>query len=184
MVLFAIAITLLSCILEVKGDPACFFTETNYQGSMVCGHGNVNLLSGQYNDAFKSVRVVAGEQVALFNDDAFHGDGALIEEDVPDLSSIGISALSSYIAFQPVCFFTEMGYYGDVHCYTTRTILPSGLQKKFKSVKIPEGLQVIVYTGNYQDYATVLESGDIPDLDTTSIGADSIVSLMVLSAYI
>ncbi len=134
-------------------------------------------------NSFKSVRLVPGETVILFNDDAFHGDSAITVEDVPDLSSIGISGLSSYIADLPACFFTETNYEGDAHCYTTRIILPSGLKKQFKSVRIPEGLQVIVYTGNYTGYATVLISGGIPDLSTTSIGADSIVSLIVLSVY-
>ncbi len=179
----AIVVALLCSVLEVKGDPACFFTETDYQGSMVCGYGNVNLYPGQYNDAFKSVRVIPGEQVIFFRDDTFHGYSTTTERDVPDLSAIGMSGLSSYVADLPACFFTETDYEGESHCYRDRLTLPSELNNQFKSARIPEGLQVVVFTqDNYQGYGILLSSGGVSDLVSYGVGSD-VSSLIVTPAY-
>ncbi len=66
---------------------ACFFDQPNFQGRSFCvdqGRALDNLPLG-FNDRIQSIRVVAGSEVQIFNDNNFAGDAARTTRDVPDL---------------------------------------------------------------------------------------------------
>ena len=191
MVLFgkvAIASVLLLAysVIETRGSTACFYTETNYQGTEVCEGGNVNLWLGPNNDQFKSLKVIPGETVIMFADDTFHGYGTTASENVPDLEAIGMGdTLSSYIANLFVCFYTQTNFGGDPSCYRGSVDLWRDqwlVNDAFQSVKIPNGLQVVVFGDDaYHGYSTLL-TGDIADLETKGV-KNSISSLIVTPAF-
>ncbi len=190
MVLFekvAIASVLLLAysVIETQGWGACFYTQTNYQGTEVCDGGNVNLWPGPYNDRFKSLKVIPGETVIMFGDDTFHGYGTTASQDVPDLAAIGMGGLSSYIANPSACFYIRTNFRGDPHCYKGSADLwreARSVNDRFQSVKIPNGLQVVVFSDDaYHGYSTLL-TGNIADLGSKGV-KNSISSLIVTPAF-
>ena len=188
MVLFekvAIASVLLLAysVIETQGWGACFYTQTNYQGTEVCDGGNVNLWPGPYNDRFKSLKVIPGETVIMFGDDTFHGYGTTASQDVPDLAAIGMGGLSSYITDNAACFYTQANQGGDPYCYSSSIDLyreAPWLNDQFKSAKVPAGRQVVIFKDDaYHGYGALVSSGDI---DLERYISDGISSLIVTPA--
>ena len=182
----SILILTASFFLIIQGDPVCFYTETNYQGDKLCNElGNINVWQdyGQFNDAFRSVTVPPHTIVIMFSDDTFHGYSTIADKDIPDLAAIDMdSKISSYI-IKPneVCFYTETNFNGVPHCYESRVDLyreDPDMNDQFQSVKIPFGLQVVVFNDDdYHGYATLLR-GDIADLSAKGVWR-SISSLII-----
>ena len=136
----------------VSKPEVCFYRHYNYRGTVMCaGTGGTDypeIDAVDLNDKFSSVKVPSGFQVVAFEHPGYSGEARLYTGDVPKIGDGFNDVISSFILSEPqVCFFELSDFAGSVLCRGIggadySEINRRGLDNKFSSVIVPEGLRV------------------------------------------
>jgi len=165
----------------------CVYSETDYKGASACfqdGSDGTSLDSG-LNDKISSVKVFGGSQVILYKD-GYNSEFLQIKE---NQANLGISYpawdnTASSLQVRPstwtppqVCVYTEPDYKGSSSCYEDGSDIGGlCLEDEISSVKVPDGLQVVLYKdrnfkGGFQQIKT-----DQANLGISYPGWDNVAS--------